>query len=204
MKWRHDEQGSLTLEAALILPWFLAFVLALMALIQLSVADISLRTAVSETAQQISTHMYPVQVAFEQLKGIKAVKNTMEIVKIFEERRKRAEEKGELSDDVTMWISIPILTAVVEIKQAVEDGYKSLEASMANTAMKPLVLAYADKTILDEEKLEIVKVDLPRFIDKSRAYIGIEAQYKQKLFVPFFDITVNIRKKSYERVWLGN
>ncbi|MCD1262041.1 pilus assembly protein [Paenibacillus athensensis] len=55
MKFRTNENGSITLEAALVLPLFLAFVLCLMTIIKLTIVQMSLQNATSEMTKQVAT-----------------------------------------------------------------------------------------------------------------------------------------------------
>lgn len=58
-----DERGSLTLEAAMVMPIFLLFVVFLATIIRISVADMALKQAVSETTEIFATSAYPIAVA---------------------------------------------------------------------------------------------------------------------------------------------
>ncbi|MCD1260383.1 pilus assembly protein [Paenibacillus athensensis] len=69
MKFRTNENGSITLEAALVLPLFLAFVLCLMTIIKLTIVQMSLQNATSEMTKQVATHNL-LSTASDELKQI--------------------------------------------------------------------------------------------------------------------------------------
>src|SRR5690554_6513253 len=62
-RFKKSEDGSLTLEAAMVMPFFLLFVVFLATIIRVSVADMALRTAVNDTAEIIAAHVYPATLA---------------------------------------------------------------------------------------------------------------------------------------------
>jgi predicted membrane-bound dolichyl-phosphate-mannose-protein mannosyltransferase len=59
-KRKINEDGSITLEAALIVPVFMFFILFLIIIIQIAVAEIALQRAASQTTEYVATHVYPV------------------------------------------------------------------------------------------------------------------------------------------------
>lgn len=56
----HEKSGSIVVEAAISLPFFLTFILSLIVFIQLTLTEMVLHTAVSETVKQIATHYTPI------------------------------------------------------------------------------------------------------------------------------------------------
>ena len=65
-----SENGSITLEAALVLPFFMLFIVFMASIIRISVAEIALNKSVSETAQIISTHAYPATILSDQVENL--------------------------------------------------------------------------------------------------------------------------------------
>ncbi len=63
IKHLRKEDGSITLEAAMILPFFLFFIIFLSMIIRLAVADMALYKAASETTETVVAYAYPVKVA---------------------------------------------------------------------------------------------------------------------------------------------
>lgn len=55
-----NDRGSMVIEAAIIMPFFLAFVIAMISFVQIAVAEMALQSSVSETTKQVSAHMYPI------------------------------------------------------------------------------------------------------------------------------------------------
>lgn len=64
-----DPRGSITVEAALVLPLFLAFILFLIMMVRITVVDVALNKAASELTKQVSTHMYPVVLSYDYIRS---------------------------------------------------------------------------------------------------------------------------------------
>lgn len=86
-----------------------------------------------------------------------------------------------------------------ETKKKIEAVYKPL----LNNAFVPVVALYANQTRLKKDRLKVINVTLPDFNDKENVFIGIEAEYELQLNVPFFRKKIFIRKKAFERAWVG-
>lgn len=63
------DEGSMVVEAALILPVFLLFVLFLIFIIQMTLYSTALQSTASDTVKIISSHMYPAALAMQQQEG---------------------------------------------------------------------------------------------------------------------------------------
>lgn len=61
----YEESGSMTLEAMVILPLFIAFFLAVTAMIHVVVVETALQSAVHETTKQVAAHIYPIYILHE-------------------------------------------------------------------------------------------------------------------------------------------
>ncbi|OEF99071.1 hypothetical protein BHF71_02495 [Vulcanibacillus modesticaldus] len=60
------EEGSMVVEASLIMPVFLSFLIFLITMIQITTVEIALNNGLSEAVKQISTHMYPLALVEEK------------------------------------------------------------------------------------------------------------------------------------------
>ncbi|MFD0681727.1 MULTISPECIES: TadE/TadG family type IV pilus assembly protein [unclassified Paenibacillus] len=69
MKLIRNQEGGIVLEAALVLPLFLSFVLMLIAFIQISLTEMALQSAVSETTKVLAVNMYPVDLLYAGAKS---------------------------------------------------------------------------------------------------------------------------------------
>jgi hypothetical protein len=215
------EEGGIVLEAAIVLPLFLAFILFLVGFIQLSLAEMALQSAVSDTTKVIAANMYPLDLLVQEAKGkweqsspkglIDQTLNRIDTVK------QKAVQAEEFIEEYERWIPEPLVqlmgweknqreelealaqAGTEETKQQIKAFYQPL----LNSALKPMVVLYANKTRLKPDKLKVTKVILPDFNNKAEAFIGIEAQYEVPLTIPFFKKKIVIRKHAYEHAWVG-
>src|SRR5690625_1189648 len=54
-----NERGSVTLEAAVVMPFFILFVVFLIFMIRFALIDIAINQAAGETAKNVATQVYP-------------------------------------------------------------------------------------------------------------------------------------------------
>lgn len=60
------EEGSMVVEAAMVLPFFLLFVLFLISIVQMTLYSTALQSTASDTVKSLSTHMYPAALAVQK------------------------------------------------------------------------------------------------------------------------------------------
>lgn len=63
---QRDDEGSMVVEAAMVLPMFLLFVLFLIFIVQMTLYSTALQSTASDTVKVISTHMYPAALAAQK------------------------------------------------------------------------------------------------------------------------------------------
>lgn len=213
-----DERGSISLEATLALPFFLAFVLALVCVIKLTVADLALHNAVTETVKQMAANAYPVELLAEEAVQAYSQSQVGSTVSDWLDRITSARSKlvqGEQwVEDYKAFIPDQ-LVHIVELErqkreqaeQLAIDQYEQFVNDYINplirAVFKEAVMHYADEDVLTEDKLAVIDVVLPSLLNGDNKFIGITAEYTVKLPIPFISKTVTLRKKAYERIWTG-
>ena len=213
------ENGGIVVEASLILPFFLSFFIALNCLIQVSKVEMGLQTAVSETVKDISTHMYPVRLLYieakqktEQSKAGILYQNILDKVN---QAKEQIETVEGLTDQFARFIPDSIVALIQWEKTRREElenkGKEQADEFIENTfnpvlnqAFKKIVLQYADPSLVHASNLKVTKVTLSNLEQPEEAFIGIEAQYDYKLPIPFINKTIHLRKRAYERAWIGS
>jgi hypothetical protein len=221
MKLVRNEEGGIVLEASIVLPMFLSFILMLIAFIQVSLAELALQSAVSESTKVIAVNMYPVDLLYQEARGRWDNSSANDWINQALGRIKSVKQKAidgeEFVDEYERWIPTPIVKLMEwertqrneleelthagseEARKKIEGVYKPL----LNSAMTPVVWMYANKTRLKQERMKVTEVILPDLDHKENAFIGIEAQYDVHLSVPFFRKVIVIRKHAYEHAWVG-
>jgi len=211
-----DERGGATLEAALTMPFFLAFALAFITLIQLAVIDMALRNAVTETVKQMAANTYPVALLSNEAKqafeSSKVGETVEQLIAQVSAAKQRIEQGEQWVNDYKAFIPDFLVRLVqweqqkrIAMEQLAKDEYDRFVESnvdpIVRSAFREAVLLNSDPHVINRERLSIEKVVLPSFEQKDRAMIGIEARYEVPLAIPFFRRTVTVRKLAYERVW---
>ncbi|WP_256865243.1 TadE/TadG family type IV pilus assembly protein [Paenibacillus sp. 32352] len=219
--WRDDQEGGIVLEAALVLPLFLSFILVLIAFIQISLAEMALQSAVTDTTKVVAANMYPVDLLYQQARSKwnqSAASGWIDkVVGQIESAKQKAVDAEQFIEDYERWIPDPVVQLVEwektyrehlenlgnakteEAKKQLEEAYKPL----LSKAVTPLVAHYANPARIKKDRLKVTKVILPDLEHKENAFVGIEAQYEVPLSIPFFKKTVIVRKQAFERAWVG-
>ncbi|AXI09536.1 hypothetical protein CUC15_11650 [Oceanobacillus zhaokaii] len=184
-----DEDGSITLEAALVIPVFMLFIVFMASIIRISVAEIALNKSVTETAQIIANHAYPATILSEELESIAGQK--LSGISI-----------GEISlGDVENLVG----TTLLEFLDVNISGSNYIQ-ELGNSAITPIIqkkFTQNTNSKMDGSNIT-VEVDLPSSLNGAAdSYFGITATYDLDLTVPFVEKTITIKKQAYERLWVG-
>ncbi|WP_010273527.1 TadE/TadG family type IV pilus assembly protein [Paenibacillus senegalensis] len=195
------EEGGVALEAALTLPFFLAFIIALNCFIQISIAETALKTAVMETTKQLAANMYPVEVIYDEIvtrsEGTAAGKQIREVI---DKARKAQAEWKEIEDTIGSFAALVPQSSLQWLEweakfQGQKDAAEEWIHLQLYAAFKPVLLHHANTNLLDKERLEIVNMSLPSLGGEKAAFLTIEAKYTFKLPIPFFNKTLTIKKE---------
>jgi len=212
------DAGSFTIEAAIILPFFISFVLILYSFIQIAAAQIALQSAVFETNEQIATHMYPVKLLYDAAKRkYKQNKIVMAIQNVIDQANQTQQKVNGVEDFALHYASLipkPIVLLLEWEKKQREyeesriglGTEKFADQSfqlLLNKAFTQIVLQFADKKKIHPSQFHVIDVKLPDLNQSNGAFIAIEAQYDFILQLPFFHRTISLRKKAMERIWVG-
>lgn len=213
-----QNEGSVTLESLIALPAFLAFVIALNCLIQVSITELALQSAVSETTKQIAAHIYPVRLLYGEAKrklvGSKAGTWLQNIIDRVQTVQTKVTDAEDLAKAYERYIPEPILQWVEwekqrreQLEEAGRDGAEQLVRQTVDPllckAFQPIVMHFADTRVLKSERLEVETVKVPSLEPGGDSFVGVQAKYEMKLPIPFWSKTITIRKQAYERAWVG-
>lgn len=195
------DEGSMVVEAALILPVFLLFILFLIFIIQMTLYSTALQSTASDTVKIISTHMYPAALAMQQQEGEGGGGG---------DEAKEAGE-GEHSDDPnssSIW-SIPRLSITewsedyVEklpqpmeswVKAVVREGEGPLQKVQAGASeaaldlvLKPMLRPYLSSDLLEYSRVHVSNVTVPDLRQGTHPYFGMVVSYELPMRVPFLN-----------------
>ncbi|ADG83273.1 TadE/TadG family type IV pilus assembly protein [Thermincola potens] len=201
-----DKNGSLTLEATIVFPFFLALMLTLINFVHVCMVYIAMDHAVSQTAKQIAVHSYP-------LKFIRG-----------------SDPAGmeDLAQKILMDPTNATLDLPQQIKAAVTSDFLAVvgnqikEDTMA--LIEPAVKVYAQKKIremyplgsLRDDSFKIVKAVMFNPFNLSRSNglvnnvelnnedVALVVEYKVKLLFPFFKKELTLSNTAIERSWVDD
>jgi hypothetical protein len=178
----NNNRGVITLEATLIIPLFLTLVIGLLLLIRIAFVQITLQNAADEVVKQFSALAYPLEPAIEQAVSTKDgwVHSLLELVP---------------------------LTMKPTIEQFINDQWNDkLTQPTMNLMFKPVYWHYLNsnykQTFIRYDQLHIERVSFPG-VNNTDGWFGIEVRYEFAISLPFYQKTIVLRKRAYERAWLG-
>lgn len=206
-RYMGDGRGSITVEAALMLPMVLLLFLFFVYMIYASVITTSLQSAATNTVKQIAAHMYPIELMTKKV-GAEAGDNNSPwlrkppamalkmTARHFAERFNNA-----LPPPLNRWASEHVVDwAEKRAEAAGEWG----QARVGEAVIKPLFVRYGIQGTLREDRIRITHVKLPDIVEKEDPYIAIEVEYDLPMRVPFLYKTITIAARASERVWIGD
>lgn len=178
----NNNRGVISLEAAIVIPFFLTLIIGLLILIRIAFVQIAIQNAADETVKQFASILYPLE------PSIHVAVST----------------KDEWLNSFLTWIPDSIKpTMKVLLTDQVNE---SITQPVMNSLFKPIYWHYLDPSYKDSliryDQLNIELVSIP-FINNEESMFGIEVLYKFNISIPFYQRTILIRKRAYERVWFG-
>ncbi|MEN0642147.1 hypothetical protein MKY91_03075 [Alkalicoccobacillus gibsonii] len=187
-KFINDERGNLTLEAAIIMPMFLLFVVFMAMIIRISIADMALKKAVNETAEIYATHAYPVAMVTGAIE-----KKTDELIKEYTGDATNLDEINEFLNFIFKETGISPTDMI----------YDAAEGPTGNLIIDSFNASH-DDALFEADAMDVKITDRPSLSGSGEnAYIGIEASYKLRIVAPFIDKEITLKHKGYERLWTG-
>jgi hypothetical protein len=208
------DEGSMVVEAALVLPMFLLFVLFLIFIVQMTLYSTALQSTASDTVKIISTHMYPAALAAQQWDGAG------------DGEAEGAGEEGSMSSAPSSVWSIPRLSLaewsedyVEELPEPMESWVSAairqgegplqkLQAGASETlldiALKPMLKPYLSSDWLEYSRIHVSNVTIPDLNKGTHPYFGLVVSYELPMKVPFLNQKIVLEASSVERLWIGN
>ncbi|WCR26752.1 pilus assembly protein [Paenibacillus thiaminolyticus] len=202
-----DWRGSITVEAALLLPMVLLVFMFFVFMIQAAVIATSLQSAAMNAVKQVSAHLYPVSLLAVQSVGEDGDRSGKPDKWLPPAQRMKmtVQEFGrsfgsELPQPVSEWVEDGTEWAARQAEAAGEWG----QARLAKMVIKPLLVRYGVQGVLREERLRVTHVKFPDLDKKTDPYFAIEVAYDLPMRVPFLNTTLTLSARAMERVWVGD
>ncbi|KGE19037.1 TadE/TadG family type IV pilus assembly protein [Paenibacillus wynnii] len=202
-------EGSMVVEAAMVMPIFLLFVLFLIFIIQMTLYSTALQSTVSDTVKVVSTHMYPAALAVQKAETPGSPKSEGETAS-----RPAANwsiprlSLTDWSEKYATSLPAPLDDWVRGAVQKGEGPLQELQAkasqSVLDLAVKPLLKPYLAANILEYQRIHVTNVIVPEIKDNTRPYFGLQVSYELPMRVPFLNQRIVLEASAVERLWIGD
>jgi len=181
-----DSRGSLTVEAAIIFPVFLAMMMAVINFINVVMVYVAMDHAVSETVKQIAAHAYP-------LKELKTDSKTLNL--LTGEKMSQAGIIGEIFYRVVAkGSSLALETVIKEIaRERIKEIYPLGELDDADFQISRVSVCNPNGTAGSSSPINNVSL--------NNEDVAIVVKYRVKLLVPFFSRMIPLSNTAVERAW---
>ncbi|WP_246187882.1 TadE/TadG family type IV pilus assembly protein [Paenibacillus tengchongensis] len=236
MRQRQEErggkdEGSMVVEAAMILPVFLLFVLFLIFIIQMTLYSTALQSTASDTVKMISAHMYPAALAMESLEdknggtqgeaepgstGASGSSGSLSsgasgssgslasgsyTIPRLSLEQWSADFAGALPEPLDQWVEAAIRRGEAPLQQLQAETSEAV----LDLAVKPLLKPYITSDWLDYERIHVSNVTVPNLKGNGEAapYFGLVVSYTLPMKVPFLNQKIVLEASAAERVWIG-
>ncbi|MFD1957352.1 TadE family protein [Paenibacillus thailandensis] len=191
------EQGSIVLEASLVMPLLLIVLVFFIVMIRLCAVQLAVQSAASQTARQIAAHMRPVELSYQQASGMLS---SMPVPVQGE-----LADWGSLAAEAAEWLPDPAGSiASAALRGDWQPLANAAATELGRTVVEPLLREYADGAVLDADRLRLAKLTLPDLKDKEEPYITVAAEYEIPFRLPFAGTSITLREQASERVWIGD
>lgn len=185
------ERGSVTLEAAMLMPLCLLLVFFLIFMVRTAVLSMALNGALSQTVRQAASAWYPISAAIGEAKGTRLGQQA-------DAWSAKLEKAGDALSRFGSLLPSPIREWADQAARG-----ELLDRQAAKLAFEPILARFADDAVLDAARLKLTDVELPSAEDPSHAYLTLRAEYALPMRVPFIGKRLVISQSARERVWIG-
>ena len=193
---RGREEGSIVVEAALVMPVVIILLLVFVILIRLSAVQMALHSAASQTVRQIAAHIHPAELAWRQANSNQAPK---------EQADGELPPWSELAADAADWLPDPAGTLVSSALRGDFRPLKNMAATeLGRFIVEPLLQSYSDEGIISPERLRLKLLTLPDFEKNYDSYLAIAVEYEFPIKLPFYNKPIILTEQAAERVWISD
>lgn len=196
----------MALEGAIVLPFFIAFAVTLIILIRISIVQMALQSAVSETTKQIATHYYPMAIVYGKWQQTGLAQGISQGMGYLDNAQAKVDEYGALVPPILIdGTETKLDGSEVRISDWCDEQINNAAKAAVSPVAEAFVKAVADPNVLNVDKITAKVVDIPDMQELSKAgYIAIEVEYEMPLNIPFIHVEpIKIKKRAVERAWIG-
>jgi hypothetical protein len=195
------EQGSIVLEASLVLPLFLFFIVFLIYMVQMTLVSTALQTTASEAVKQVSAKIYPVSLAVDaastKIDTAREPLDELPKLSVSEYASKFAEQ---LPPPISDWLE----SAVQGGQKPMEELRGRLTEAALDPVLKPMLKPFMEESILEYDRIHVTSVHVPSLTGTKDPYFRLELSYELPMKVPFLYRSIVLQAAAEERLWVSD
>lgn len=194
-------EGSIIIEAAVVLPLILFALAAFVMLIMLCASQMALHQAANQTARSLASHMYPAELA---LAG--AASGGSGMLPVLPPAVNTALPGWrEVAADAAEWLPAPAGELASSTLRGNWGPLVDLAATeLGRGVIEPMAREFAENSVLRPERIKLAKLMLPDLMNKEAAFLSVTLQYDFPMKVPFLGKSIILSKQVRERVWVSD
>lgn len=198
------ERGSMVVEASIVLPLFMFFVIFLIYIVQMTLIWTALQSTVSDAVKTVSSHIYPVSLAVNRGSGngteTGGTKTSHWEIPKLSLRDWASQYSSSLPSPVNQWIEDAAAAGDEPLQQLKNETAEAL----LDPVIKPILKPFMPGGLLDYERIHVSNISVPNLKSGEHPYFGIEVSYELPIQVPFIGKKIVLQAKSQERLWIGD
>lgn len=192
--------GSIVVEAAIVLPLLLLVLLSFVVLIMLCSAQMALHLTASQTARSLASHIYPAELAWEGIAGGLSGK-----LPTLPTSGDALPEWREVAADAAEWLPDPAGELASSVLRGDWGPLVDLAATeLGRGVIEPLSRRFAADSVLKPERIRLARLTLPDLANKEEAYLTVALQYEFPIIMPLLGRSIVLREQVRERVWVSD
>ncbi|PWW02490.1 hypothetical protein DFQ01_109115 [Paenibacillus cellulosilyticus] len=193
------------LEASIVVPLFLMFVIALIILIRTTSVQMALQSSSVQLAKQVATHWRPIVLASDSLANAESTTTSGSSAASTDAADSTSQKLSgwrEIAADTAAKLPEPMGTLSSAALRGDWNTIEDFAVSQAGrSVLTPVLRELADQAVLEQDQLELHKALLPSLSGGSNEYVEIEAEYPFPIRIPFSNQSFVLREKAVERAW---
>ncbi|WP_247681745.1 TadE family protein [Paenibacillus sp. Marseille-P2973] len=206
-------QGSIVLEASLVMPVFVIVIFLFIYMVQMTLLSTQMHAVAANAVKQVSAHMYPVALAVSKQSVDSAEAEGGEQLSVGGKPSSSARSMPGLSlpewaDQYASSLPAPfsnwISSAADKGVEPLQDIKNSVTESVLDPVVKPLIRPFLKGTWLNEHRLHVSRVTVPDMKTGKNPYFGLEISYELPIKVPFTGRPIVLQARAEERLWIGD
>lgn len=206
-------QGSIVLEASLVMPVFVIVIFLFIYMVQMTLISIQMHAVAANAVKQVSAHMYPVALAIskpsdDSAEAEEGEQSPVEGTPSSSVRSIPGLTLPEWADHYASSLPEPfsgwISSAADKGVEPLQDIKNSATESVLDPVVKPFIRPFLKGTSLNEKRLHVSRVTVPDLKTGKNPYFGIEISYELPIKVPFTGRPIVLQSRAEERLWIGD